>query len=136
MQELVYVDEVRLPLFVLILESCLNKDSPYSDQFRSDIIRVRTYFAFVGRDIRTKIVRTKVSFGRVLFGDRPFGDRSFGDRAFGDLTVYRYLTYMTIGQRDISLTLQFANIKICQQTMRLCYVFTFPQTVVNLNRKN
>jgi hypothetical protein len=64
------------------------KNGPHSDQFRSDIIRVWTYFAFGERDSRTKIVRTKVSFGRVSFGDRPFGDRSFGDRAFGDLTVY------------------------------------------------
>jgi hypothetical protein len=76
---------------VLIFKKNCLKNGPHSDPFRSDIIRVRTYFAFGGRDIRTKIVRTKVSFGHVLFGDR-----SFGDRSFGDLTVYRFFDRIRI----------------------------------------
>jgi hypothetical protein len=40
-------------LFFIVL-----KKYPHSDEFHSDIIRVRTYFAFGGRSIRTKIVRT------------------------------------------------------------------------------
>jgi hypothetical protein len=76
------------------------KNGPHSDQFRSDIIRIRTYFAFGERDIRTIIVRTKVSFGHVLFGERSFGDRSFGETAFGDLTVYQKI--IQLGQQNRS----------------------------------
>jgi hypothetical protein len=45
---------------------------------------VRTYFAFGGRDIRTKMFRRKISFGDWAFGDWAFGDWAFRDWAFGD----------------------------------------------------